>query len=131
MCILNNYLHDEGLLFLTINVLLIFFQENLAFGKQTNQSGTDQGGASGRGVDGDSTTGFSQGSCTLTTQENNPWWIVDLGQVEPVSEVYIVNRGDSLGNRLSNFEIRVGRLAFPISPLIELYVCCRFKLFSL
>ena len=100
-----------------VNVLLTFFQENLAYGKQTNQSSTDQGGVSGRGVDGDSTTGFSQGSCTLTTQENNPWWIVDLGQVEPVSEVYIVNRGDSLGNRLSNFEIRVGRLAFLISPL--------------
>jgi len=40
------------------------------------------------------------------------WWRVDLLQVEPVSEVYIVNRGDCCGYRLNNFEILVGRLAF-------------------
>ena len=59
------------------------------------------GGESGRVVDGIS----DAGSCTVTGREQNPWWRVDLGQVEPVSEVYIVN-----GDKLDNFEIRVGRL---------------------
>ena len=39
----------------------------------------------------------------------NPWWRVDLRQVEPVNEVYIVNRGDCCGDRLNPFEIRVGK----------------------
>lgn len=39
----------------------------------------------------------------------NPWWRVDLEQVEPVNEVYIVNRGDCCGEGLNSFEIRVGK----------------------
>ena len=59
------------------------------------------GGESGRAVDGIS----DAGSCTVTGREQNPWWRVDLGQAEPVTEVYIVN-----GDKLDYFEIRVGRL---------------------
>ncbi len=93
------------------DVLLI--QENLAFGKQTNQSSTKWDGQSSRGVDGISSTNYVEGSCTHTQLEDEPWGRVDLGQVEPGSEVYIVNRGDgSWGYRLSNFEIRVGRLQY-------------------
>jgi len=58
-------------------------------------------------VDGDSSTSSSANSCTHTNKENNPWWRVDLGKEEQVSEVYIVSR-DRHGERLSNFEIRVG-----------------------
>ena len=43
-------------------------------------------------------------------RQNQPWWRVDLGQDELVTEVYLVNRGDCCGDRLDNFEIRVGRL---------------------
>ena len=46
--------------------------------------------------------------CTHTKLENNPWWRVDLGRVEPVAEVNIVNR-DRLAVRLDGAEIRVGR----------------------
>ena len=51
--------------------------------------------------------------CTHTTDNygagaSNPWWMVDLGTVEPVSELYIVNRGSCCGDRLSKFEIRIG-----------------------
>ena len=63
-------------------------------------------------MDGNSAMDFDDGSCTHTDKNdnnyNNAWWRVDLGQVEPVSEVYIVNR-NSNGDRLSDFEIRVGR----------------------
>ena len=46
--------------------------------------------------------------CTHTNFENNPWWRVDLGRVEPVAEVNIVNRA-RLPYRLDGAEIRVGR----------------------
>ena len=51
--------------------------------------------------------GNSVNPCTHTTKENKPWWRVDLGKEEQVSEVFVVNR-DRRGERLSNFEIRVG-----------------------
>ena len=62
---------------------------------------------SSRAVDGD-----SQGTCIHSTSGvffQNPWWRVDLGQVEPVNEVYIVNRGYCCGDLLNPFEIRVGK----------------------
>ena len=46
--------------------------------------------------------------CTHTKADNNPWWRVDLGRVEPVVEVNIVNRA-RLPERLNGAEIRVGR----------------------
>ena len=46
--------------------------------------------------------------CTHTRAENNPWWQVDLGRVEPVAEVNIVNRNE-VADRLDGAEIRVGR----------------------
>ena len=64
-----------------------------------------------RAVDGDSRTSFEK-YCTHTERNlefQNPWWRVDLGKVEPVNEVYIVNRGDCCGERLNPFEIRVGK----------------------
>ena len=63
-------------------------------------------------MDGKSATHFNRGkTCTHTTNVENAWWRVDLGEEEPVSEVYIVNRGDCCAERLDNFEIRVGRLS--------------------
>ena len=51
---------------------------------------------------------FADGSCTFVAGDKFPWWRVDLGQDEFVTEVYIVNiQGQT---RLSKFEIRVGRL---------------------
>lgn len=46
--------------------------------------------------------------CTFTKGERDPWWRVDLGSETRVDEVYIINRGDCCGDRLSDFEIRVG-----------------------
>ena len=71
-------------------------------------------------MDGDSSTSWSDNSCTLTLNEDRAWWRVDLGNEEHVTEVYIVNR-DSFGERLSNFEIRVGRLPF-VSSLFT-FIC--------
>ena len=61
-----------------------------------------------RAVDGNTETSIR--FCTHTDGDyTNPWFRVDLGQVEPVNEVYIVNRGGCCGDRLNPFEIRVGK----------------------
>ena len=74
-------------------------------------------------MDGNSATDYGDNSCTHTaTGQNKPWWRVDLGKVEHVTEVYIVNR-NSAGGRLSNFEIRVGRLPFVTSPVTLTCMC--------
>ena len=57
-------------------------------------------------MDGDSQTTCIHSKSLLF---KNPWWRVDLEQVEPVNEVYIVNRVDCCGDRLNPFEIRVGK----------------------
>ena len=88
---------------------LFLFLENLAFNKPTNMISKFRSHSSDRAVDGDSQTAISQSSCIHSRDERNPWWRVDLGQVEPVNEVYIVNRGDCCGDRLNPFEIRVGK----------------------
>ena len=97
---------------------MCFFQENLAFGKPTDQYyGKYKDGRSSKAVDGNSNTdlmkGATKGSCTMTYRSKNvaPWWRVDLQQVQHVSEVYIVNRGSDCGcpGRFQNFEITVGR----------------------
>lgn len=42
-------------------------------------------------------------------EEDNPWWSVSLGPTPVnVSAIRITNRGDCCGDRLSNFEIRIG-----------------------
>ena len=101
-----------------LQLLLCFFQENLAFRKPTDQYKSKyKGGISSRAVDGNSNTHFmggnATGSCTMTqrTASVAPWWRVDLQQVQHVSEVYIVNRGSECGcpSRFKNFEITVGR----------------------
>lgn len=95
-----------------IRIITIFLEGNLAYGKQTDQMSTYSVGSSGKAVDGDSTTNnfYKDLTCSHTMNESpNPWWRVDLGRVEPVTEVYIVNRGDCCGARLSSFEIRVGK----------------------
>ena len=89
-----------------------FFEENLANQKNTIQSSTYSDsfatGASSKAVDGNSNTNFNDGSCAHTLDEKQPWWRVDLGNVELVNEIYVVNRGDCCQNRLNPFEIRVG-----------------------
>ena len=90
-------------------VCVHFLLENLAFQKPTyHHSRSVDNGTSDKAVDGNSNMIFADGSCTFGADDEFPWWRVDLGQDEFVTEVYIVNiQGPT---RLSKFEIRVGRL---------------------
>ena len=104
---------------------LSLLQENLAFNKPTKMIGGPPWYPSSNAVDGNSQTTFR--SCTHTPKDadfQNPWLRVDLGRVEPVNEVYIVNRGDCCGERLNPFEIRVGKTKL-YEALLEIIV--RYK----
>ena len=92
-------------------LLFVWFlvQSNIALFKPTKQSSAYSDSRfypSSNAVDGNRDTDISK--CTHTNEENNPWWRVDLGRVEPVVEVIILNR-DSHETRLDGAEIRVGR----------------------
>ena len=56
-------------------------------------------------MDGGKSTHISK--CTHTNEESSPWWRVDLGRVQPVAEVNLLNR-DLYPGRLDGAEIRVG-----------------------
>ncbi|XP_074611781.1 uncharacterized protein LOC141866213 isoform X2 [Acropora palmata] len=78
---------------------------NIALFKPTDQLGLYETSYSSNGVDGGKQTNYKM--CTHTTGGLNPWWRVDLGRVEDVAEVHILNRND-YETRLDNAEIRVG-----------------------
>ena len=80
------------------------FQGNIALFKPTSQSGTLATYKSSYAVDGGYKTGWWVCSHTDDSTNTNPWWRVDLGRVEPVAEVYILNSGD-----LNGAQIRVGK----------------------
>ena len=46
--------------------------------------------------------------CSHTATVVNPYWRVDLGSSHSITSVALTNRGDCCGDRLSNFEIRIG-----------------------
>ena len=60
-------------------------------------------------VDGGKKTLYSYCAHTDDSTNTNPWWRVDLGRVEPVAQVRILNRGDCCGTALDGAEIRVGK----------------------
>ena len=103
----SNHLCLRKLLFFCVCVH--FLLENLAFQKPTYQhTETLVNGTSDRAVDGNSNMDFWGGSCSFVQKNPFPWWRVDLGQDEIVTEVYVVGLLDV--DRLRKFEIRVGRL---------------------
>ena len=90
--------------------ILPVFSDNIAREKPTSQSSMLVYKYAHLAVDGIKGTHFSQ--CTHTKDSpgsSDPWWRVDLNQVQPVSDVYILNRGDCCGYRLNGAEIRVGK----------------------
>ena len=87
--------------------------ENLALNRPTAQSSSAHGGSSSRAVDGDTSGVWRNGSVTHTAAENQPWWEVDLGSVQNISQINIFNRTDSCCvSRLSDFYVLVSNSPF-------------------
>ncbi|XP_053112213.1 uncharacterized protein LOC128327440 [Hemicordylus capensis] len=85
---------------------------NVAITGEALQSSTyNQLAGPGNAIDGLTSGEFTQGSCTHTDYESNPWWIVDLKAQYRVFRVSISNRKDCCGNRLNGAEIRIGNSA--------------------
>lgn len=69
--------------------------ENVALKGKASQSSTDYEGEAKRAVDGN-TDGdyFKSSSVTHTAVSDNPWWELDLGAEEELSEIVVWNRND-------------------------------------
>ena len=104
----------KNLCFLFLNVSLhsfvfVLIQGNIALFKPTEQLGRFRTSYSSHAVDDGRQTNFEM--CTHTTTsggQNRAWWRVDLGRVEDVAEVHILNR-NNYAARLDGAEIRVGQ----------------------
>lgn len=85
---------------------------NLALKKSVRQSSTGFGGDAQRAVDGDTNGDFNRGSVSHTAQEKEPWWEVDLGRMEDITEIRLWNRTDQHSGRLANFYVFVSEWPF-------------------
>jgi hypothetical protein len=72
------------------------------------QSTTAFGGVAEKAVDNGNQTSYSEGSCTHTDTQNNPWWKVNIARQISVTGVRIVGRDDGVANRLQGFNVYVG-----------------------
>ncbi len=79
---------------------------NIARGKDTQQSSFHTGVLSSRAVDGKMDTIWNKASCILTSSESKPWWRVNLGSVQKVKKVVIINRAG--WKHLREVKIKVG-----------------------
>nr|XP_046237212.1 uncharacterized protein LOC124054838 [Scatophagus argus] len=84
---------------------------NVALKKQAIQSSTGSDPNvrdASNAVSGCKSAIFSDGCCSHTLSESNPWWSVDLSAVHRVRAVTIINRQDCCSERLMGAEIWIG-----------------------
>ncbi len=80
--------------------------KNIAQGKAAKQSSTTYEGAAAFAVDGKTDGKFDAKSTSHAGPEENPWWEVDLGEVQTVEKVAVWNRTDgNVGNRLNGARV--------------------------
>ncbi|XP_035695736.1 uncharacterized protein LOC118429363 [Branchiostoma floridae] len=65
-------------------------------------------GSPGLAVDGNRSPQRASRFCTKTSQEDDPYWYVDLGYSVTVDHVTIVNRQDFLIEKITPFDVHVG-----------------------
>ncbi|XP_032077904.1 pentraxin fusion protein-like isoform X2 [Thamnophis elegans] len=84
---------------------------NIAVGKLSSQSSTfEEKGESWKAIDGSLANIYTNGDCTLTKKDFEPWWMVDLTSEFQVSAIVITNRGDCCESRIKGAEILIGDL---------------------
>lgn len=118
--ILGNSVHGNGLLGIdlesdgvTLNdpaptPILLPAGPNLALAGIASQSTTDSGGSAARANDGSTDGAWGNNSVSHTSEATlNNWWEVQLPAVEAIGAVFLHNRADCCGSRLSNFRVTV------------------------
>ena len=83
------------------------YGQNIAEGQNATQSTTGYGGVASRGVDGNTNGNYPDGSVTATSEQNEPWWQLDLGEQVSIGRIKLFNRRDCCGKRLSHFYVFV------------------------
>lgn len=96
---------------LSLAEVKVLAASNLAVGKTATQSSNYYwgGGAPAVAVDGSSATYWSSGSVSHTDAELSPWWQVDLGSVQAIGTIDLLNRTDCCSQRLNNFKVLVSK----------------------
>ena len=91
-------------------MLLLQDLQNIALGKATANEPNEATWPPSRAVDGNADTYFDNGYCSHTAEccSMLPWWRVDFGGIAVVYSMKITNRRDCCGERLSDFNVRVG-----------------------
>ena len=90
---------------------------NVALTGTATQSSTAYGGDAARAVDGNTSGNWGDNSVTHTTVENQPWWQLDLGSLQPIQEIKLWNRTDCCGDALADFYLFVSDQPFGSSDL--------------
>lgn len=83
---------------------------NIALTGTATQSSTNSnwGKEAHLAIDGDTNGNYGGGSVTVTNDEENPWWQVDLGSEQVIGEIKVFNRTDGCcAARMSNFTVSV------------------------
>ena len=94
-----------------ISLFSVLFIDNIAKGKPTRLSRTDDGGDSSLAVDGNIDPLFESGSCTRTKSRRRPWWRVDFGKEEEVMLVKItITTKKELWEKLKHITIYLGNV---------------------
>lgn len=81
---------------------------NVAAGKAPLQSSVREGGIPQKAVDGSTAEGFSSGTCSMTNQEPNPWWYVNLLEPYLVQLVRLDFGVECCGDLPATITVRVG-----------------------
>ena len=67
---------------------------NIAYGVRTCASSHEGKHMSYKAVDGDASTDPRDGSCSITLNEKNPWWVGDLKASHKIAHIQLSNRKD-------------------------------------
>ncbi|XP_037640569.1 uncharacterized protein LOC119496950 [Sebastes umbrosus] len=82
---------------------------NLALQGEASQSSVYQGAVASNAINGKKNTCiWGDGSLSVTNQELNPWWRLDLRKTHKVFSVNITNRAEDVPERINGAEIRIG-----------------------
>ena len=94
--------------FLHIAELQVFDgRKNIALDGKARQSSTAFGGKAGKGIDGNTSGVYREGSVTHTARENSPWWEVEWNTEMTMDQLVLWNRTESVGSRLDGYKLSV------------------------
>ncbi|CAH2312624.1 Hypothetical predicted protein [Pelobates cultripes] len=80
-------------------------------GVSTQSSIYNMYGESKNAIDGSLSSNYLFIQCAGTSEQDNPWWMVDLKATHKVFTVTVTNRGDCCAERINGAQIRIGNSA--------------------